>query len=406
MDRSDRVTRPLTVADFDQSMRLGLEAFGALPAGSPPPSSDGFPFPGRHWWGTFEGDRLVARMFGRTYGSWYGGVDIATCGIAGVTVMAESRGTGLLHDLFAVVLEEAAARGEVLSTLFATAPGIYRGLGYELIGSYDSVEVPTAGLASAAGLRRPDDISTRRATAADGPAIRKVYDAWASGQNGPLTRRGPSFPASDDDLISAFTGITLAEDSSGHLLGYVSWDRGSGYAASATIKVGDLITLSRDAALALWHVLGTFSSVAGHVRVHTSGLDVSRLVLPFIDWDVVDMQPYLLRVHDVAGALSARPLPGSADVMFSVAGDPLGTMDGGYRLSVDGAGEGQALCARAEVPSGVPAFSPQGLALAYAGAQSSANIRLAGHLTGGTTADDRVFDALFGGRQVHIRDYF
>ena len=92
--------------------------------------------------------------------------------------------------------------------------------------------------------------------------------------------------------------------------------------------------------------------------------------------------------------------------MFSVAGDPLGTMDGGYRLIVGGAGEGQALCARAEVPSGVPVFSPQGLALAYAGAQSSANIRLAGHLTGGTTADDRVFDALFGGRQVHIRDYF
>jgi hypothetical protein len=40
-----------------------------------------------------------------------------------------------------------------------------------------------------------------------------------------------------------------------------------------------------------------------------------------------------------------------------------------------------------------------------AGAQSTANLRLAGHLSGPTT-HDAVWDALWGGRQVHVRDYF
>ena len=50
-------------------------------------------------------------------------------------------------------------------------------------------------------------------------------------------------------------------------------------------------------------------------------------------------------------------------------------------------------------------FDVRGLALAYAGAQSCANLRLAGLLTG-PDAHDATFDALLGGRQLHIRDYF
>jgi hypothetical protein len=47
----------------------------------------------------------------------------------------------------------------------------------------------------------------------------------------------------------------------------------------------------------------------------------------------------------------------------------------------------------------------RGLALAYAGAQSCANLRMAGLLSG-PDDHDAVLDALLGGRQTHIRDYF
>ncbi|MEJ7832873.1 MAG: hypothetical protein WKF79_08175, partial [Nocardioides sp.] len=46
--------------------------------------------------------------------------------------------------LFEAVLDEAAGRGEVISTLFPTANGIYRSFCYELIGSYDTVAIASA----------------------------------------------------------------------------------------------------------------------------------------------------------------------------------------------------------------------------------------------------------------------
>lgn len=51
-------------------------------------------------------------------------------------------------------------------------------------------------------------------------------------------------------------------------------------------------------------------------------------------------------------------------------------------------------------------LTPHGLALLWSGAQSCGNLRLAGHLTDGSPADDAALDALLGGRQLHVRDYF
>ena len=154
-------TRPLTRDDFDQSMALIREAFGDLPPGATPPSADD-PRPGYHAFGTFDDDHLVARMATREYHSWFGGSAVPTGGIAGVAVTAERRGEKLLDELFQVVLEDGLReRGEAVSTLFCTAPGIYRKFGYELISSYDTVEIPAATLAR---IGAPAGVRTRRAT--------------------------------------------------------------------------------------------------------------------------------------------------------------------------------------------------------------------------------------------------
>jgi predicted acetyltransferase len=394
-----RVTRPLTVDDFEQAVRLALEAFGDLHPGTPAPSPADWPGAGRHHWGTFDGGELVARIVGREYHSWFGGVEVPTNGIAAVTVVAEHRGTGLLDNLMRAILAEGRDRGEVISTLFPTAPGIYRRYGYELVTSYDSVEVPTAALAA---VRPVEGITVRRAGAADFDAVRRVYDAWASGQNGPLTRRGASFQASADDFIAAFTGVTLALDESNEVVGYASWQRGSGHGDPATVAVSDLLATDARAYPALWRFLGGFGSVTGKVRIETSGRDVARLSLPTVAWQVVGTELYMLRVDDVPGAFSAIPLPGTADLAFVVTGDLLESMNGAYRLRVR---DGATACERIEPVDGLPTFTPRGLALAYAGAQTCANIRMAGLLSGPTTHDNTL-DTLLGGRPLHIRDYF
>jgi predicted acetyltransferase len=392
-------TRPLTRDDFDQSMALTREAFGDLPPGATPPSADDFPRPGYHAFGTFDDDHLVARVVTREYHSWFGGRAVPTGGIAGVAVAAERRGEKLLDELFRVVLEDGLReRGEAVSTLFCTAPGIYRKFGYELISSYDTVEVPAGTLAR---IGAPAGVRTRRATPADFDAVCEVYDAWAAAQNGPLTRRGPSFPADARAFIDAFTGVTLAVDHAGDVVGFASWRRGRGSGDSSTLEVFDLLALSGDAYGALWRVLGTFGSVVGQVRLFTSGHDVARLWLPSVHWKVVEREPYMLRVHDVPAAFTGRDWPVDGDVAFSVAGDHLGTTNGAWRLVIE---RGKATCAPAVAADG-PVLTPGGLALAWAGAQTCSNLRMAGHLSGGME-NDEALDRVLAPRPIHIRDYF
>ena len=286
----------------------------------------------------------------------------------------------------------------MVSTLFCTAPGIYRKFGYELVSSYDTVEVPAATLARIAA---PSGVRTRRATPADFDAVCEVYDAWAAAQNGPLTRRGPAFPADAKAFIDAFTGVTLAVDDAGDVVGFASWHRGQETGDSATLEVVDLLALRGDAYGALWHVLGSFGSVVGQVRLCTSGHDVARLSLPSAHWKAVEREPYMLRVHDVPGAFVGRDWPVDGDVAFSVAGDHLGTTNGAWRLVID---RGKATCAPAAAPRG-PVLTPGGLALAWAGAQTCANLRMAGHISGGME-NDEALDRVLAPGPIHIRDSF
>jgi len=172
--------RRLIDADAEPARRLGFEAFG-IPATAPSDPAS-VRQPGRTWFGAFDGDTLAGRMVDREYDSYFGGATMATAGIAGVTVAAEYRGRGTLTPLFTETLSAARSRGAVISTLFPTAPRIYRRFGYEVIGDFVTVEVPSQALSAVAPA---EGVRTRRARATDVEAIRRIYDLWASEQNGP-----------------------------------------------------------------------------------------------------------------------------------------------------------------------------------------------------------------------------
>jgi predicted N-acetyltransferase YhbS len=215
------VVRALGPDDARASRRLSWEAFGVPPGAdeASPPS----PYrPGMRYLGLFDGadEALVAQAADREYDSWFGGAPVPTCGVAAVTVAAEHRGKGLLAPLFAELLESARKRGAAISTLFPSAPNVYRGFGFEIIGELSTVELSTADLAAVAP--PAEGLRARRATAADFDSVRHVYETWAAAQNGPLTRRGPSFPASAEEFVASFTAVTLAVDRSGRVHGFAS----------------------------------------------------------------------------------------------------------------------------------------------------------------------------------------
>jgi predicted acetyltransferase len=390
--------RRLEPEDAESARRLGMEAFGE--PSSPPTSPATIDQPGSIWYGAFDGDQLAGQLIDREYDAYFGGVPLPLCGVAGVTVAAEHRGQGILTPLFASLLGNVKQRGALISALFPSAPRIYRKFGYETIAEYVKVEIPTRILAE---VRRPTTIQTRRASAADFEAIRTVYDTWAIEQNGPLTRRGVSFTATAEEFIASFTGVTVAVDATGRICGFVSWDRGQDVGEGASIQISDLLAVSSDAYRALLSVIGSFASVTASLKIDTSGDDLARLFLPSSQWKVIESYPYMLKILDVAEALASRRYAPSlrTNLRFRVEGDFLTENNHAYELTVQ---EEKATCVAADHAD--LTFTPQGFALLFAGAQSCANLRLAGHLVGGEVGQDLDWDALFAGRQRHIRDYF
>ncbi len=315
---------------------------------------------------------------------------------------AEARGQGALGPVMTALLHSAKERGAVVSGLFPTAPRIYRRFGYEVVTGLDTVEVPTHVLGL---VPRPTGVSTHRASAADFDAVRAVYDTWAGAQNGPLSRRGVSFTATADEFVAAFTGVTLAVDETGDVCGYASWERGQGFGEDAVIAVSDLLATTGDGYRALLATIGSFASVTHRTSLRASGLDPVRLFLPGTHWRLVRSMPYMVKVLDVPMAVELRRYPPGLTVglSFRLVGDVLAENNAAYAISI---AEGRARCTVDDRADPDRVLTPHGLALLYAGAQSCANLRFAGHLTGGDAAGDPDFDAAFGGRQAHIRDFY
>jgi predicted acetyltransferase len=390
--------RRLGPEDTGASQRLGWEAFG-VPSGEPePPEADQ---PGWRGWGAFSDGRLVAQAADREYEGWFGGRVLPVAGVADVTVAAEGRGRGALGPLLKAMLEGARARGAVVSTLFPTAPRIYRRAGYEAVATMRWVDVPSAALGA---LPPAPEVLLRRAGPEDVALVRRLYADWAAGLDGPLTRDGVSFPATDVELVGAVTGITLAEDADGQPLGYASWVRGPGKAGQPDLLVRDLVATRTDACSALLRMLGSFSSVAATVRLRTTGNDLLRLLLPTADWAPLSEDLYMLKVLDVEAAFTgARCAPGLAlRSGFTLAGDVLGDLDGSYAVVAEA---GRVRCVRGPAVDD-RTLGPRGLSLLVTGAAPCRDLRTLGLLTGGDPAEDADWDALVAGRVRGVLDHF
>ena len=233
------------------------------------------------------------------------------------------------------------------------------------------------------------------------PAVREMYARWAAAHNGPLTRDGASFTATDEQAVEG-RELTLALDDDGELVGYALWSRTGGYHAEGVLEVDDLVALTDQGLRLLLRTFGTSAAVAPTTVIATSTPDLAALVLPSHPWQVKQANPYCLAVLDVARAFGERAYAPwlDFDLTFAVHGLPVGGQDGAYRLRVT---DGSATVER--VDDAEIAYNARGLALRYAGTHSCADLRRAGLLSGPAQDDDR-WDAAFGGRRLHIRDYF
>ena len=368
--------------DQEQARALGLLAFGGDPA-APPRSTP----PGTRLGAFDRRGRLVGSARVAPYEQWWGGRPVPMGGVAGVAVHPDARGRGLASRLVGGLDELMRAQGQHVSALFPTALGLYRRLGWELVGTLDETRLDPASLEVAA----PAEVTVRAAELADVPALAGLYNDLGAASNGLLVRRGPCFPRGAEALLGSSVAA-LAVDHDGTAVGYATYDRGRGYGPHAELKVWELVAATGSATAALLRSLASWRSVVGTVQwrgpTGELGLHLAGAVPP-----PHEREPWMLRLVDPVQAVAGRGFPDglSLQVGVEVAGV-------GWNLSVqDGRGALEPTARR-----GLPALHPRGLVLLYAGALDSGGLVRAGLLD----RPERGLDAAFAGPLPQILDGF
>lgn len=379
--------RELGEGDRTQEVALGALAFGGDPDGPVPPAP-----PGRRAWGALDGGRLVAKVAVRDYRQCWGARPVGMGGVAGVAVHPDARGSGAVRALVAMMLRELRADAVPVSALFPTAPGIYRSLGWEVVGARDETLLPTAALRPAAHDR--DVVALRSADPADAAVLAALWAEHAALTPGALTRDGPSWPGGPAHDLLQSDVVTLAREGD-RPTGYVAYARGRGYGTDSRLEVRELVSRTAATTAALLASLATWDAVAASVSwLGPPDATALRSTVP----PPHTSRPWMLRVVDAPGAIAARGFAPavSTDAVFELLDPQVREHEGTWRLTV---ASGRGRLERAQGPA--PRLHVRGLALLYAGVAGPDRLVRQGLLDGPAPALD-----VFAGPGPVLTDYF
>jgi predicted acetyltransferase len=391
--------RPLCDQDLEQAWALDHDAFHV-------PAEQKQRFlrfaDASRWIGAFEGGRLVAANGAHGFGQFFGGRSVPMAGVHSVSVVPERRGQGLARAVMTPLLHAARERGEVIASLFPAMTRLYRGLGWEVAGSYLWRGVPPRSLQL---LARPKDVALRPGGVADLPALAQSYARFAAAHNGQLDR-----PRAWWERLASFwdeRSVFLAEAPDGGVIGHLVYRQLDGdwsaLGGPFRIAVYELVASSHDAALALWRLLGSWASQVTQIVYRGPAEDPLLLLLPEQELSVLAEIRWMTRVVDAAGAVAARGFAPGLDVEVSFElHDPLFPANhGGFVLRVR---EGRG---RLEPGGrGGPALAIGAFSSLYTGWASTELLRRAGRLTGGSPAQCAALDAAFAGPTPWMLDEF
>jgi len=382
--------RLLTDDDAEHVGRLSQLTYGWL-GGDLPTGLDGQVYVG------VDGPdgRLHAMARLRSYEQFWGGRAVPMGGIAAVAVHPDARGRGLARAMMRALLGLMVEVGQPVSSLFPTAAGIYRPVGWEVVGSQDSTVLLTSLLARARSLDT-GAVTVRAAGSGDVAAVAAMYDERGVATNGLLRRGGPEFLEGPQAVLEHDV-VALAEDEHGEPAGYATYSRGRGYRADSQLKVWELVARTGGAAAALTRSIGSWDSVAPTVSWRGPTDELARLLPSALPAATV-VQPWMLRVVDAPAAVAARGYAADGEASFELIDADVPANAGAWHLTVrDGVG---ALGRTAQ--TGLPRLHVQGLSLLYAGGCDVSGLLRAGLLDQSLAG----LGPAFAGAKPEIFDYF
>lgn len=363
--------RDLQESDAEASALLSRRSFGFS---APPSTEPARLITGSDNHGAFLDGTFVGQVVDLNDRQWWGGRLLGAADIAGVAVAPEVRGRGVARALMTRTLERARERGAAVSALFPSISSVYRAFGWASVGSVETWEVPTLALPRDPV---PGHLEVRDGTAADLPAVRRLYTEVARAGNGMLSREEERFQWAEFPSVADGLTMVLAD---GVVVAYAMWTRGGRYGRGADFVVHDVLATTTEAARALCAVLSSWHTVVPVMRLRLVGGDAVTEVLPLELGELHGSKAWMHRPVDVVEAVAGRGWPSSVRgrAVFELR-DPMAPWNTGtWELDVDG---GAAQLKRGSADTSVQ-LTVGGFASLYCGRSTAAMLHQTGHLSG------------------------
>lgn len=347
-------------------------------------------------WAYEEDDELTGCLHALPMGQFFGEGRISTVGVQGVAIGVPKRGKGNGARMMQSFLRTMRDRKFALSTLYAATFPLYRGVGYERAGMRFCTTVDMRQQV----LPRGQETRVVRELPSPDTACKKLYRTFAPTQHGYLDR-GPSSwrRICDPRDIEARTFTITGRKG---LEGYVVIEHKMTSVNASTVNVLDVVATTRSAALEIWRLLQSYSSIAGEVTLWGGADSLMHAVLPERHYRVEFIHTWMLRVLNPTAALIQRGYPPvSARITFLLSDAALPENSGAYTLSVV---KGKATVRKTSREQGVR-ISERGLAALYSGFQSATALRTQG-LLDATDAECSILAALFSSPTPAMADMF
>ena len=343
---------------------------------------------------------LILRM-----GQWFGGRSVPMGGLAAVGVPAEHRGAGHALAITRAAVAELAADGLPLSTLYPATTHLYRQAGYEVAGGRFELRLQPQLI----GLRERE-LTLRAMTDGDLPAIRELAAQRASLGNGALDRGEYIWSRIREPRGRIARGYVVERD--GRIEGYafLSQAFGTGRPGHYDVIAPDCAALTPQAGRRLLTLFADHASLGDAVTFHGGPADSLLALLPERCWTARLVDPWMLRVLDVKGALQARGWPAAArgELLLDLRDDLLPQNQGRFLLEVEGGRARVDTAPSAAGPSAAGAalrLDVRGLSPLYSAHMPPAALAAAGLLEGPPEAL-AVAASLFAGPAPVMSDMF
>lgn len=331
-----------------------------------------------------DADTMLAAGRIHAYEQVWGGRHLRMGGVAGVYVEPSARGRGVASFLMRGLLARMAELGDVVSCLYPTTTGLYRKVGYEVVGVQPrhTYAAHTLRALRAAGAGR----AVRPAIPSDAERIHMLMRE----AQGVHRLAGPTVPSVETwrRRLEAGASMTyVAED------GFVDY----GLSNEMVLTVEHLVATSPETAAALWAVVASGSTFAPTIRAHLDPRDPVRLVTDGLPELEVTERPWMLRVVDLEAAIAERRFGEHvrASGRLTVADADCPANEGLWQLEVsDGQGSATRAGSTAYGSAEVAHLGSRALAALWGG-WSMSRLRQAGLATGGSPEQDAALDAIF-----------